>query len=72
MLCPNYRDIHVKDLTVKDLSAYWRALLKRPMESYSGDFVFGGLHGRGADLMAHVSSQYWAVLHHQRTQLREG
>ena len=62
MLCSSYRDINIKDLAVKDLAAYWRRLAKCRIEEYAGDHAFGGLHSRGADLMAMVSGQHWAVL----------
>ena len=61
-LCSNYRDVSIKDLQGKDVSAWWRSKLRPYLEQATGDTAFGGLHGRGADLMAHISRLHWQVL----------
>eukprot|EP00974_Lingulodinium_polyedra_P012203 1177202-Lingulodinium_polyedra.AAC.1 len=54
-VCSNYRDISIKDLQGKDVSVWWRSKFRPYLEEATGDTAFGGLHGRGADLMAHTS-----------------
>ena len=66
-LCSNYRDITIKDLQGKDISAWWRSRLRPRLEEATGDTAFGGLHGRGADLMAHSSRLHWQLLQSRGT-----
>ena len=61
--CCNSRDVHVKDLICKDLSAHWRKQFVGVMEPFTGQHAFGGLHGRGTDLMSLVSRSHWSYLH---------
>ena len=48
-------NININTMAAKDIVAYWRQQLKPDMGRYTGDFAFGGLHGRGTDLAAMVS-----------------
>ena len=63
-LCDSHREINIKDLNMKDLSLWWRSLIKPAIDEYAGDQAFGGMHGRGTDIIAQAARQHWRYLKH--------